>query len=356
MIAPEYYGKDGTLTVFNKYYLDESEHIVSKKTNKRLSYVQNKRGYYSCSLVDNTGKCRMIRIARMKVSTFCGKPPSLEHSADHTNRVSNDDRKENIKWATLSEQKNNRVMPETLKSSLIIVRYGIEKTAKEWSEYLKDQKNSFGRVYTESMIRNYAQKNQFEFGYKKYTNLQGELWKEITGSNNGKGGRWEISNMNRVKYITKYAENVISGERFGLDNGYPTICINGKNWGCHTLAFMTFFPNVYAAKKQDEIVKHVGDNKTDFRPHMLQIGTKSENQIEAYENGCYDETNVARLKCASFINGVFEKEHESQRSAEKYLKSLGTTKACQSAISRALSSFENGKVIKRYGRTWKLVD
>lgn len=354
MIAPEYWGVDGTLTVFNKYYLDASEHIVSKKTNKRLSYRQNKHGYYSCGLVDNSGKCHMIRIARMKASTFCGKPPSLEHSADHMNRVSSDDRKKNIKWATLSEQKTNRSMPKTNRSTKIIVRDEVEKSVKDWVEYLKDTKNSFGRHYTEGMISMYAIRKQYGFSYKKYDNLPDEKWLEINGSKT-KTGHWEISNMNRVKNVTTHSDNVISGDRLGLLNGYPFVSINKKNWLCHILSYKTFFPKEYAKKKPNEMVLHEDDDRQDFRPQKLRLGTGSENMIDAYDNGKLDGTKSARMKCASYINDVLEKEHESQGAAEKYLKSIGLAKASQSEISKALSSLEKGKVIKRYKRTWKLV-
>lgn len=121
-------------------------------------------------------------------------------------------------------------------------------------------------------------------------------------------GRWEISDMNRVKNITKYAENVLSGERLGLLSGYPRI-VMGQ---CHILAFAAFYPDEYAAKKPEEIIKHIGDNKLDFRPHMLQIGTNSENCSEAHDNGCHNGTKTERMKCASYIKSVLEKEHDSQ--------------------------------------------
>ena len=350
--APKYYGKDGTLTIFNKYYLDESEHIVSKKTNKRLSYRQNKDGYYSCGLVNDIGKCRMIRIARMKASTFCGEPPTSDHTADHINRISSDDRKENIKWETLRGQKMNRVMPKTNKSTKIIVKDGVDKTVKDWNEYLKGTKNSFDRPYTEGMISMYAIRNQHGFSYKKYEDLPGEKWLEIIGSKNSRG-HWEISNMNRVKNVTTRSVTVISGDQLGLLNGYPFISINKKNLLCHILSYKTFFPDEYALKKQTEMVLHENDDRQDFRPQKLRLGNGSENSTDAYDNGKYDGTKSARVTCVSYINGVFERKHNSQADAEKYLKSIGMTKASQSEISKALSSFEKGKVIKRYKRTWK---
>jgi len=222
----------------------------------------------------------------------------------------------------------------------------VEKTNQGWVEYLKDQKNPFGREYTESMIVKYAQKEQFGFAYKKYSDLPGEVWKEIAGSKTMLG-RWEISDMNRVKYISKYSENVLSGERLGLICGYPKITLGY----CHILAFMTFFPEEYAAKKPGEMILHINDDKLDFRPHMLRIGTKSENSFDSYDNGCHDGTKTARMRCASYVNGEFEKEYVSQGDAARYLKTIGYDKARQSKIGSVL----RGDRKTAYKRTWKLI-
>ena len=161
--------------------------------------------------------------------------------------------------------------------------------------------------------------------------------------------------MNRVKYITVFAENVLSGVRLNLSHGYPSVRLNGKIWRCHVLAFMTFFPEEYANKKSDEMVLHEDDNRLDFRPHKLRLGTQSENTTDAYNNGKYDGTKSARTKCVSYINGVLEKEHDSLVDAIKFLKSNTIyLKATKSNISLVANDSYNRKTA--YGRTWKLVE
>lgn len=183
--------------------------------------------------------------------------------------------------------------------------------------------------------------------FENYTIDKGEVWKDIMGSNNTMG-RWEISNMCRVKYISKHAENVLSGDRLGIANGYPTIKINGIQMYCHIIAFKMFYPKEYAAKKPEEMILHENDDKLDFRPHKLRIGTRSENSTDAHDNGSYDGKKNERVSCMSYINGVLEKEHGSQYDAARYLISLGFEKACQNSISQAL-----GKKKTSYGRTWE---
>jgi hypothetical protein len=347
----EYYFKDGSHVKFDKYTIDTSGIVMNNITGEVLSTQNNEMGYNVVNVVSDTGKRRKILIGRAIVSTFGGRPPTLIHTADHIDRDTNNDTVENLRWGSSDEQANNRVMPETLKSAFIIIRNGIEKTSKEWLEYLKDQKNLFGRDYTGHMIREYARNNLHGFSYKKYPDLEGEVWKDIICSKNAKGD-WKISNMNRVKYATKHAENVLSEDRLGLKNGYPRIVINGRDWLCHILVFKTFFPEEYGAKKNNEFILHEDDNKLDFRPHKLRIGTQSENCIDAHNNGCYSGTKSSRMSCASYINGEFEKEHDGQREAARYLKSIGFEKADYSSIGKVLREQMN----TAYGRTWKLVN
>lgn len=343
------------LVVFNRYIIDKNGVIVNKKTGRVVSTQKNKGGYKVVSVYDDTGKTRGIQVGRA-LASLRGPPPTSAHTADHIDRNKDNDTLDNIRWATKKEQNNNQSRPETYKSAFVIVKDGVEKTANEWDEHLKGDKNKFDRYYTTKMIKKYAQRKQHGFSFKEYPDLSGEVWKEIIGSSN-KSGRWEISNMCRVKNITKYAENVLSGERLGLISGYPKISINGRQWLCHILVFKTFFPEEYALKKQSEIIKHIGDDKLDFRPHKLQIGTKSENSIEARDNGKHDNTKTMRMRCTSYVNGVHEKDHESQEDAMIYLKSIGYNKALRRSIGNAISEkLKNGESRIAYGRTWKMSD
>ena len=344
----EYYFEDGTHVIFNKYTIENG--VIKNKKGEPLRYT--KKGKYNrCGVRDNDGKrSRSILVGRAIASSIHGPPPTLTHTADHKDKNPENDTDENIRWLCKPGQVHNRDCPETQKSAFIVIKDGVEKTLKEWVDNLKGKKNRFGRDYTYSIIVQYAQKKQYGFSYKMYPDLQGEVWKEISGSKS-KLGRWEISNMNRVKYITKYAENVLSGERFCLKNEYPSIRFDGRDWYCHILSFMTFFPEEYVNKKSGEMVLHENDEKMDFRPHKLRLGTQSENATDAYDNGCYDGTKSARMACASYINGVFEKEHESQHDAAKYLKTLGYDKADRSKIGLVLS----GDRKTAYGRVWKNV-
>jgi len=345
-----YFVKKGVLehVIFNKYTIDENGVIRNKKTGKQLDYFNTTNGYQRCGLYDDTGNKRKIFICRALVSTFEGPPPTPTHTADHVDRNKSNDMLVNIRWLCKQGQRRNRTQPTTFKSAFLIVKDDDEKTVKEWVEHLKDSKNSFGREYNISMISHYAQRKQYGFSYKEYPDLPNELWLKIPGQKL-KQGYWMISDMCRVKYITNNAENVLSGERLALEKGYPRFVLGY----CHVIAFMTFFPDKWATKKPEELVLHEDDDKMDFRPHKLRLGTRSENAIDAHTNGCYNGAKSMMMKCASYIDGVFEKEHESQHDAAIYLKSLDIkyNKASYKGIGRVLGGDRN----IAYDRMWKRV-
>jgi hypothetical protein len=341
-----YYSEDGTLKIFDKYTLYHFGFVRNRKTGQVLQNIKNGK-YNFVSVYDDEGTRYNISISRAIASSFIGPPPSREHTADHLDRNPDDDNIYNIEWATKSEQNKNQVRPGVNKDALVVVRDGIEKTVNEWIEYLKHEKNSFGREYTKGAIENYLKKKMFGFAFKDYPNLPGETWKSIPNTHN-----WMISDMNRIKFITSRAENVISGERLGLSvKGYPTISINKKQKYCHILSFMAFFPDDWAAKKPNEIVLHKDDDKLDFRPHMLRLGTQSQNITDAHDNGCYDDSQSGRMKCVSYINGVYELLHDSQTDAANYLKHIGYKKASRKSIGPAI----DGTRKSAYDRTWMKV-
>ena len=349
----KYYSKDGTLAEFKKYTIDNG--VIKNAKGEPIAYSQNKAGYNTCSVTDDNGKKRNLRVARAIASTIYGPPPTLAHTADHKDKNRENDTDDNIRWLCKKGQSLNQDRPETFKTAFLVDRYGEnEKTVNEWADYLnsRGEKNPFDREYTKGMINKYAQNKQHGFEYKKYPDLPGEIWKEIIDSKNKKG-RWEVSDMNRFKYITNHVENVLSGDRLGLNNGYPTVTINEKQWKCHILAFMTFFPEEYANKKPDEMVLHEDDDRLDFRPHKLRLGTRSENGKDAHNNGKYDGTKTARMKCVSYIDGVYELMHDSQHDAMRYLRHIGYKKASNGGISNALNDKSTSNIA--YGRTWKLI-
>ena len=143
----EYYCDSGNHIIFDKYTISTSGLVKNKKTGEILNTC--KIGKYSSTKVFNgTGKRCSVKLGRALLSTFVGCPPTVEHTADHIDRNSNNDVLENLRWLCKKGQRNNQDRQDTYKSAFTVVKDGAEKTVKEWVEHFTGQKNQFGREYT----------------------------------------------------------------------------------------------------------------------------------------------------------------------------------------------------------------
>ncbi|AGE56806.1 hypothetical protein ATCVNEJV2_978L [Acanthocystis turfacea Chlorella virus NE-JV-2] len=340
----EYYWDDGSHTVFKGYTIGKNSDVTNTKINHVMTQHEDDNGYIVVT-VRHEGTQHGIRVARAMASTFLGPPPTLHHTAEHDDRNRKNNNLKNIIWLCKPGQAENRDVPTDYNSAFIIVRHGVELTAKDW---VKVYKKPNGEEYVAGSIAIFARQQKHEFKYKIFQNLHGEVWKAVAGSKNKKG-EWFISNKNRMKYKTTNAENVLTVDQLHKDNGYPEVKINGKMWKCHYLSMMTFRPREYAAKLPGDIIMHKNDDKLNFNPFRLHWGTRQENGKDAHRNGKYDDTKSAQKSVTSYINGEFEKEHESLHDAERYLQENGYSGADRRIVSYAVN---NG--VTRYDRAWKL--
>jgi hypothetical protein len=365
----EYYSKDGIRILFSKYEIDPLFGTIRhKKSGNYVSFWSDIDGYNNATIYDDDGKQKGISVARAVLSTFVGKPADGE-TADHldcTNKNYNS--LASLVWMNARGQINNRNTPDTMLCAYRIrgkIEYekngkkrtlSMVATSKQWVALLnkKNILNPFGRPYTKSMIDYYTSLNKYGFSYLVYEDLKGEIWKKVENSKTPKG-HLEVSNMNRIARITKNARNVVWGDRLCIADGYPAINIRGKNTGIHIVVFYTFFPEEYKARTHPNVlVLHKHDNKLDFRPDNLYLGSKSQNSIDAHKNGKHDDTLTAEKPCESYIDGKFEKRHDSARDAMRYLRSIGKSNAKNSNISAAVRVFEEtGVEQSAYDRTWK---
>jgi hypothetical protein len=341
-----YADKTLELYTFPGITIDQTATIYNETTGEQVS-KRVMGGYTKADIKDSSGKKRTINVGRAVASSFLGKPLDGGYTADHIkNKETVNDALSNIRWANKQTQGKNRTMPENCKSAFLIVKDGVEKTANEWAKE---------EGVTPQAIFYRAVSGTKEFTYKKYEDLPNEVWKDVEGSRTP-NGYWQISNMCRIKYITKYADNVISGDRLCIPRrgGYPIARIKGKTILLHILAFKTFFPVEYEKKTDDMMVLHKNDIKTDFRPENLELGTRSENGLQAHRNGRYDHTLSAGKKCVSIDTGGIEKEHASLCDAARYLNDIGYTSARGPTISNAIRKTEaKGKAHIIYDHAWR---
>ena len=164
----EYFYSNGKHVIFNKYIIDTLGVIKNKISGKMIAYKIIAK-YQICGVLDDMGIKHTIRVGRSVASTFLGPPSTLKHTADHINsNEKTNDTLENIRWLGKLDQTLNQNRPETYKKCFIVVKDGVEKTIKDWVDYLKDTKTPFGNDYTSQVIHNYSKQNMLGFSYKEY--------------------------------------------------------------------------------------------------------------------------------------------------------------------------------------------
>ncbi|ABT14421.1 hypothetical protein NY2A_B022R [Paramecium bursaria Chlorella virus NY2A] len=314
-----YFKDDGTFEIFDDYTIDMNKNIERKdETRSPTSYISN--GYLYISVSKNkTSYTRSL--ARAMLSTFLGPPPDLTFTADHIiSEHKLDDDLSNLRWLHQSGQVNNQKRPETYKSARLIVNELFpddELTAKEWTELITKPN---GTKYHCDTISIWARTHEYGFSYKIYDVLDDEEWKIVGDPDKN---HVEISDKCRVKDVTFSSsgreEHVRMAEKLCLWNDYPVKMIDGVQHLLHVLVFQLWFPDEWENKRPDEMVLHKEDNRLDFRPENLRLGTTSANIIDSYDNGKRDGTKTARQACIAYKDDEVVEEFKSLGDAAKYL-------------------------------------
>lgn len=91
---------------YPNYLIYEDGRVWSKKNNKFLKPTKATRGYFIIPLCEN-GKAKIFFLHRLIAIHYIPNPNN-KPEVDHINRITHDNRIENLRWATSSEQKQNR--------------------------------------------------------------------------------------------------------------------------------------------------------------------------------------------------------------------------------------------------------
>lgn len=94
------------LQEFNNHTIDKLGRIYSKKSKKYLKLFSDKDGYNTIVLKYN-GKRNYLRVGRLVAKAFIPNPNN-HIEIDHVNRIRDDDRVENLRWISHSDQMKNR--------------------------------------------------------------------------------------------------------------------------------------------------------------------------------------------------------------------------------------------------------
>ena len=141
--------------------------------------------------------------------------------------------------------------------------------------------------------------------------MKNEIWKQC-----GEGSHrlYEVSNLGRIKSISKKTkiEIILKGSHDG--NGYLDVSISGKRTLIHKLVAIAFL----GERPEGLEIDHINRNKDDNRVENLRYCTKSENQRnrDNFRDDILEEDPILRKK-------IRNKESQKKALAMKYTCECG---------------------------------
>lgn len=224
-----------TIPGFSKYEASKCGKIRTKKTGRiRKNPKHPQLGYTYIGLTNDKGIKRTKYVHQLIAATFLGPYPSQNHVVHHIDGNKTNNKTCNLKYVTRS---------------------------------------------TNMKFAQSNRKQNYSWKKKKYTRIQGEIWKDIPGTAN------QVSNLGRVRskhgrdfwWIRRQSPNTQGYLQIGLSYNGKHTCVR-----THTLVATAFLG---APPTSQHVVNHIDGNITNNNASNLEWVTRSENAKHAYANG-----------------------------------------------------------------------
>jgi len=264
---------------FTNYEASTLGEVRNIHTKHVLSQYLHENGYLLCDLTSDEGNAKSWRVHRVIALTFLPNPYNLP-TVNHINLIRNDNRLENLEWAS-HEYQNQHRGPSKLRTLRQVLQVDPStneivhtfEDIRDAAEYLisnkltKCIKKETAMINLRGAIVKKKSKFKFIWTYEGSTEIPNEQWKVF--------GDVQVSNKGRVKK----KDGSIT---FGTDSGgYKCVQIQGNQLRVHILVAILFKPN----PKNLPIVNHLDGNKWNNDVSNLVWSTQAENVQHAYDTG-----------------------------------------------------------------------
>ena len=272
---------------FSKYKFSNTGKVWSKSSNKEMLLDLKQSGYARIRLYnDDKEKYKTLSVHRLIALTFIPNPEN-KPTVNHTNHNRADNRVENLEWATMAEQNNDKKKqsseitrcgraPPVWRCSLNgekLEYYNKLADAEKWLDINMGKSNRGSNIC--AVCRN---KRKTAYGFKWIFDtseekiFENEIWKDIPKEFLKGNIGYKISDQGRIK---KYGKNkILKGNTH--DAGYKVVTIGsgkGRTHLIHRLVAKVFLPNYYGKP----FINHKDHNRANCKLYNLEWVTASEN-------------------------------------------------------------------------------
>lgn len=274
---------------FSRYEISSLGNVRNKNTSKYLKLTLNFHGYVKICIINDENKTKSVFVHRLVGEAFI-ENNNNKPTIHHINFIRNDNRVENLKWATVSEQNNNKMNKTNIihHSNNVIWRLSLNNEKIEKYFFLKDavnwciqnniNNNCSQRIVNKNISDVTTGKKCSAYGYKwirqNDIEVTNEVWKEVPIEyTNNVEGVW-VSSIGKIKNNNRITYGHDSG-------GYLKVSFNKKSFFVHRIVAQTFIVNI----DNKEYVNHKDGNKLNNNINNLEWVTHKENIIHAINTG-----------------------------------------------------------------------
>ena len=265
---------------FLDYECSNMGKIKNIKTNKLLKLTPHSGGYIRIT-IKNEKYTKQFAVHRIVALTWIENSEN-KPSVDHINRIRNDNRVENLRWATHKEQSNNKT--KTKPNMALKSIWKCDTITKEKLKFYESSVDAAKEIYKDTIdvekmshnireaARNDTRSYQYYWKYEDLNieNKENEIWKNIEET------KYKVSNYGRI--INK--QNIIL-KCHKCKTGYIVFGMGKRLKYLHTMVANAFLEK----KPNTTIVNHKDGNKSNNHVDNLEWVTVSENNIHAIETG-----------------------------------------------------------------------
>jgi len=312
---------------FSNHAISKSAYLLTLKTNYITKGNLREDGRYQPNIKNDEGKYKHIYLSNLVARIFLGPPPTTSHTVDHINRNPSDDRLENLRWATKTEQSLNKNKQKDQRGKYItqidkdtgfeIITWLSIKWA---AENINNSRATRNRIW-EACCNGTLYNNYF---WKYSMNmLPGELWMQVRALNSG--NNFYVSNLGRVitpKFTITYGSLT--------DYGYRRVSIDKIKIEVHRLVMLAF------CGQDTRYVNHKDGNKRNNKLENLEYVTPLENSRHALNMGLYkpkygEENHNSKVTIQMDLDGNVLNEFPSSAEAARHVNVSATliNKVCR---------------------------